>query len=1668
MAKINLLSIFISVLTVWIIFTPSLCQEEAGGPADTGIVPAVESENNITNSNISETSNSNSSSTISESSTNVTVGEESSDINSTSPINSTDTFMSSDVTSESSNSNSSTYTNSTSVTITRSDSVTDTNTTISDNSNITLSDGNATFSEDNATMDDNNTLSNDNVTVSGNITILESNTTVLELNVSDSMITTTLENMTMTSTDTSDNTTTADNMTSSDRTLTADNVSISTNMTEGVGDDSFAVNVTTSNETEIVIGDSTNTTVSKVSKTIFSSNIESKTAHTSTITTQELPELSPEETTTEGQSPFDTMGEGPDPFDDPFGNPFGDGPEGGDPFGEDVFGPEPPAIDLCTEPPCEPPAEPVTTQRPVTAPPPPPPPPPPAAASHVFDTLFNDQEQFELKRLPQLSLPADKPSVPTQSGQAAYERNRKRKIERLQSLIKTFNAGIPAFGGVNFFNPTKEFSSITENNANQIGVPQIDNSNQILDFNRPPPREQMFINNVRSNTVNPNVNIDSFDVNTNIVKTNTRTTSQNLIEKPTSPSVRFDSPPLPNPDISPPVRETFGSAPLPDGVVPPPPPPPQLDKSITKDSTFTKFFGDIEKKEPKRDGQGSSNTVEKIRRPSVVNSINRDNSKTTNSGSGSFAWPYRVPSSSSATSTQTSSARRVVNSVVNDAVSSKWLDTTPFLSDSAGGRIVDTSFMSRSSSSSNSLDKQLDQAASRIGIPFVGLGDISETLIRKEPPKNIRTKVQLSPSLSSSARGSAASTVKTSAPGVPTFPDNFQAPPMNVNTNQFSARRPGVPAWDNADPALKEFGVPSRVSSSSRRRNIADIWNSVALNPEPVKTRPSGSTTQQKPPTRVPPFIFAPKPSSNIGNNFINIPTPSRQSTPNIEQPPPPSLPPKQEAPSFQVPQFERPAPPQNLPFSDFNAESGGIPPPPPPPGRIGFDASEIFAKITAGSLGRSGTGESVITTKRSPRFVEDKLSAMNNEPVWENTFFNQPSFNSNPATGFNTFLQPSNSRNTFHQSDISQPSFNSNPANGFNTFSQPSNSRNTFPRSDISQPSFNSNPATGFNTFLQPSNSRNTFPRSDINQPSFNSNPSIGLNAFTPPSNPMNMFPNSDNHIPSFQDPNIPWIPAKDTRSASKLNKFAMPIAPVAPVVEELPETTTVIDEKTTTTFPLTESTIGDISKTTDSIDLSTDQTTTAPVESSTASTVVDGNTLSTTQTVEGLETTTMNELETTTADARTTMSNLMMNADPTNAKPVHTNEAFPAASLAQLREFPNAAEICRNCNFINGYCRLELPGNCNRFIECSKHDTKVRAFEKECSHGLFWHQGNLTCERPLRVKCEYDPCLQRGVSNHTYIGKCRAYWSCKRSYSSARCCAKGYGYGLHQDGRYGCIAMPDCKDDGHCMSKEEKANLTLINANKPKECDLLANPSDLFSYKRGSLVLPCAPGTRFDQEECTCITSQAAPISRVCKKDMYLDFEGYMSDAFRDKSGHGNQVQDKNVWTDNQGIAKFNKDSSITLWKYSNQNIGASIAITFRFLSYRYTSRMQTLLSNCDPKSGIAAIDITLDTQKSVVDFKIETTQSPGNKISLPYNALQWNNVTLIYDGGSFVAAVDDAYKLLFIQGEIPSKHPPIVIGGCSAKSREGLFGLVDDVAIYNGCVPEDLKNMYLFARK
>ncbi|VDI66361.1 Hypothetical predicted protein [Mytilus galloprovincialis] len=396
------------------------------------------------------------------------------------------------------------------------------------------------------------------------------------------------------------------------------------------------------------------------------------------------------------------------------------------------------------------------------------------------------------------------------------------------------------------------------------------------------------------------------------------------------------------------------------------------------------------------------------------------------------------------------------------------------------------------------------------------------------------------------------------------------------------------------------------------------------------------------------------------------------------------------------------------------------------------------------------------------------------------------------------------------------------------------------------------------------------------------------------------------------------------------------------------------------------------------------------------------------------------------------------------------------PEINPSYTRELSNASETCDNCTYVSDFCYLREPTNCNRFIVCYKQGHKLRATEKECSFGLFWSQSNLACTQPSRAQCQIDPCRTKGVRSHPYIGKCRAYWTCRRRRSDARCCPNGYAYG---GGRNTCVPNKDCKTN--CITKIPE----VLNV-----CPLRKVSDSPFEYTDGGMVRSCAPGTRFEESMCACIRSNVGnrPVEKKqtlldqpfqCEPAISLDFSGSSKDAFEDKSGQSQSIGVSNVLQTIKKQAMFNGRGSLKLWRFSNVELGPEFALRFKFYAHGRSHRSETLLSNCIGKRK-AAFDIRLETDILEIVFTVKTSESPESYIRIFYKPHQWNEVILRYDGASFSAALGKVSKTIYVEGVIPTKHAAISIGGCG--QDDGFIGYMDDVIIYNGCIPEDVRGL------
>lgn len=375
---------------------------------------------------------------------------------------------------------------------------------------------------------------------------------------------------------------------------------------------------------------------------------------------------------------------------------------------------------------------------------------------------------------------------------------------------------------------------------------------------------------------------------------------------------------------------------------------------------------------------------------------------------------------------------------------------------------------------------------------------------------------------------------------------------------------------------------------------------------------------------------------------------------------------------------------------------------------------------------------------------------------------------------------------------------------------------------------------------------------------------------------------------------------------------------------------------------------------------------------------------------------------------------------------------------------ELPSS--ICHQCHYVSDVCFLSEAEICNRFVECHRNGDQVRAFEKECAIGNFWNPETLACQKSVYVNCSSDPCKNPAVKSHPFLGRCRYFWKCDRRTSEFKFCSQNY--------RYDGIA-DTCVPDFSC--KDEDPPMDVVQPTVPGKCLWTAVDGTLTSFTDGFSTQKCAPGTRFDEEQCTCITSNITPEGEVCNPDTLIDFEGDELEAFMDKSGHRNGIGRENVRL-KDGTGFFYGVGKLSFWRYSNVELGPLLGIQIRFFPYGYSKNPMGLVSNCNGSPIGATVDIRLDTKTKQAIFKLSTNKQRNNEIALPYEPFKWNTATYVYAGDTFTASINDKKETIPVEGSIPNRHPAIQIGGCNR--QDGFRGYADDVKVYNGCIPDEFE--------
>lgn len=336
-----------------------------------------------------------------------------------------------------------------------------------------------------------------------------------------------------------------------------------------------------------------------------------------------------------------------------------------------------------------------------------------------------------------------------------------------------------------------------------------------------------------------------------------------------------------------------------------------------------------------------------------------------------------------------------------------------------------------------------------------------------------------------------------------------------------------------------------------------------------------------------------------------------------------------------------------------------------------------------------------------------------------------------------------------------------------------------------------------------------------------------------------------------------------------------------------------------------------------------------------------------------------------------------------------------------------PNFDSRCRGCVFVNDRCLLPHPEHCNLYIECVKQGSSVRAFDRECAIGSFFDRKSFLCVDPKNADCPTDRCRNQGTKWYGVHGHCKHYWACGSReggirFAQSECCPDMGGFSETE----GCIQDHNCTDTCNTAAVVEK------------------------------------------------------PTAGTCLPMLSLTFdEGRIADSSNTKQ----HLQAEGISVTRQGEAIYKGDGRVVVWRYANLMLPVIFAIQFRFLSTSSAPRYQSLFSNCDTKDQREpSIEISLDTGYSEVIFKVDTNKGPAKRFTIIYQQNTWNTVDLIYDGERIVGAVDRRARNIFAGGMIETRPSPISVGSCDGK--DGFKGLLDDVYIYEDCIPDEMYGIFL----
>ena len=375
---------------------------------------------------------------------------------------------------------------------------------------------------------------------------------------------------------------------------------------------------------------------------------------------------------------------------------------------------------------------------------------------------------------------------------------------------------------------------------------------------------------------------------------------------------------------------------------------------------------------------------------------------------------------------------------------------------------------------------------------------------------------------------------------------------------------------------------------------------------------------------------------------------------------------------------------------------------------------------------------------------------------------------------------------------------------------------------------------------------------------------------------------------------------------------------------------------------------------------------------------------------------------------------------------------------------------ELCTNNRFTKAAGYYEHPTDCDKFIQCVWRTSRLEAVVKQCSFPTYWNTDLLTCASVDDTTCSKDRCKDYH-DGKVFEGEtnCRGYWQCEGGRSQPKCCSLGYRF--IKD--IGCVKTinddEECKDS--CMGiiyepKNETMNETTT------VCEKEAIPEMPGFYKQyqpgfGIMTLPCAPGTNFDQEECSCILSTVPVKKPECKPEVHLTFMN------NETTNNGYFLDYQNVKVDN-GSAFFSGEGSwLSIPRFNNIEHSKALVIQMTYETSKVSSLQypQVILSN----SGCGILpSVRISENEDAITFEVGTTRNLMASTSVQQPTEDIKTVELKFVNGVLIGSTNNDTSAVAAEGFLRNVQCTLNIG--YDQNMAPFIGTIYDFKVYL-CDPE-----------